>query len=309
MWYQSGKIGKRTNIGSKKEWNRTMSAFGLKYCFNLLTDPVLFVTMQVVEGSSLDQVAPLTAQTTPTNTQLTESASGTSQPQLAAASQSPSMSLTSSSIRIATMTCWRWVMDQRKTWIFCSLPPKRPWILSCCCFPLRCTAGRTSQLLSWPSFAPPPPPPCKCQAPATCWPCASSPMPTSAVEVSMPVGPKSKEVEKQLTAQMRKNSLFITQLFCIFVLTGCGGPVVAHSGEIHSPAYPNSYPHNVDCSWVISVDPSHRVFLNFSDLDIELHTACSFDYVVVSFTHLSHLICIKDQHPNQGKMLQIADVP
>lgn len=62
---------------------------------------------------------------------------------------------------------------------------------------------------------------------------------------------------------------------------GCGGPVVAHSGEIHSPSYPNTYPHNVDCSWVISVDPSHRVFLNFSDLDIELHTSCNFDYVAI----------------------------
>uniref|UniRef100_A0A671XF34 Cubilin n=1 Tax=Sparus aurata TaxID=8175 RepID=A0A671XF34_SPAAU len=62
---------------------------------------------------------------------------------------------------------------------------------------------------------------------------------------------------------------------------GCGGPVTAPSGEIHSPLYPNSYPNNVDCSWVISVDPNHRVLLNFSDLDIEYHSNCSWDYVAI----------------------------
>ncbi|TWW71481.1 Cubilin 460 kDa receptor, partial [Takifugu flavidus] len=62
---------------------------------------------------------------------------------------------------------------------------------------------------------------------------------------------------------------------------GCGGPVTAPSGEIHSPSYPNSYPNNVDCSWVISVEPNHRVFFNFSDLDIEFHSNCSWDYVAI----------------------------
>ncbi|XP_070842448.1 cubilin [Chaetodon trifascialis] len=65
------------------------------------------------------------------------------------------------------------------------------------------------------------------------------------------------------------------------VQAGCGGPVIAPSGEIHSPLYPSSYPKNVDCSWVISVDPNHRVFFNFSDLDIEPHSNCSWDYVAI----------------------------
>ncbi|KAF0028409.1 hypothetical protein F2P81_019496 [Scophthalmus maximus] len=62
---------------------------------------------------------------------------------------------------------------------------------------------------------------------------------------------------------------------------GCGGPVTAPSGEIHSPSYPGSYPNNVDCSWVISVDSHHRVFFNFSDLDIEPHSSCLWDYVAI----------------------------
>ncbi|XP_047455679.1 cubilin [Mugil cephalus] len=62
---------------------------------------------------------------------------------------------------------------------------------------------------------------------------------------------------------------------------GCGGPVTAPSGEIHSPSYPSSYPNNVDCSWVISVDPSHRVLFNFTDLDIEFSSSCIYDYVSI----------------------------
>uniref|UniRef100_A0A671XF39 Cubilin n=1 Tax=Sparus aurata TaxID=8175 RepID=A0A671XF39_SPAAU len=71
---------------------------------------------------------------------------------------------------------------------------------------------------------------------------------------------------------------------------GCGGPVTAPSGEIHSPLYPNSYPNNVDCSWVISVDPNHRVLLNFSDLDIEYHSNCSWDYIHDGSTTSSPLL-------------------
>ncbi|XP_015810319.3 cubilin [Nothobranchius furzeri] len=62
---------------------------------------------------------------------------------------------------------------------------------------------------------------------------------------------------------------------------GCGGPVTAPSGEIHSPSYPNTYPNNADCSWVISVDLGHRVLFNFTDLDIENHSNCLWDYVAI----------------------------
>ncbi|KTF87440.1 hypothetical protein cypCar_00025640 [Cyprinus carpio] len=62
---------------------------------------------------------------------------------------------------------------------------------------------------------------------------------------------------------------------------GCGGIVTAPSGEIHSPQYPSNYPDNVDCSWVITVDVGHRVFFNFTDLDVESHSSCGFDYVAI----------------------------
>ncbi|CAL8311895.1 unnamed protein product [Merluccius merluccius] len=62
---------------------------------------------------------------------------------------------------------------------------------------------------------------------------------------------------------------------------GCGGPVTAPYGEIHSPSYPSNYPNNVDCSWVISVDAGHRVLFNFTDLDLESHSYCTWDYVAI----------------------------
>ncbi|NWR90257.1 CUBN protein, partial [Furnarius figulus] len=62
---------------------------------------------------------------------------------------------------------------------------------------------------------------------------------------------------------------------------GCGGVFQATSGEIRSPNYPQPYNNNTDCSWVIQVDHSHRVLLNFTDFDIENHHSCNYDNVEV----------------------------
>lgn len=62
---------------------------------------------------------------------------------------------------------------------------------------------------------------------------------------------------------------------------GCGGRMTAPSGSIHSPNYPNAYDSNDDCSWIIQVDPNHRVQFNFIDFDVEPHSNCSYDYVAL----------------------------
>ncbi|XP_040403063.1 cubilin [Cygnus olor] len=62
---------------------------------------------------------------------------------------------------------------------------------------------------------------------------------------------------------------------------GCGGIFQATSGEIHSPNYPEPYNNNTDCSWIIQVDYSHRILLNFTDFDIEDHHSCNYDNVAV----------------------------
>ncbi|XP_066579431.1 cubilin [Amia ocellicauda] len=62
---------------------------------------------------------------------------------------------------------------------------------------------------------------------------------------------------------------------------GCGGIFTAPSGEIHSPQFPSNYPDNVDCSWLINVDRSHRILLNFTVFEVESHDFCTYDYVAV----------------------------
>ncbi|XP_069815839.1 cubilin [Dendropsophus ebraccatus] len=65
---------------------------------------------------------------------------------------------------------------------------------------------------------------------------------------------------------------------------GCGGVFQAPSGEIHSPNYPRPYDDNTECSWLITVDPTHRVFLNFTDFELEssfFFSLCSHDSVTV----------------------------
>ncbi|XP_075684851.1 cubilin [Rhinoderma darwinii] len=65
---------------------------------------------------------------------------------------------------------------------------------------------------------------------------------------------------------------------------GCGGVFQATSGEIHSPNYPSPYNDNTVCSWLIKVDPGHRVLLTFTDFDIESHfffSLCSYDHLTV----------------------------
>ena len=55
------------------------------------------------------------------------------------------------------------------------------------------------------------------------------------------------------------------------------------SGVIQSPNYPNNYPSNVNCTWTITAPPNEVITLTFTDLRLESHDACMFDYVQVSF--------------------------
>lgn len=50
-----------------------------------------------------------------------------------------------------------------------------------------------------------------------------------------------------------------------------------------SANYPNNYPSNTDCIWIITVERGHRVDLQFVDFDVEGSTIrCGYDYVAVS---------------------------
>ena len=69
---------------------------------------------------------------------------------------------------------------------------------------------------------------------------------------------------------------------CSFILV-CGGKFTAESGVISSPQYPDIYPVNMDCSYIIKPQFGSRVRLEFLSFDLEADYQCSFDYLQVSF--------------------------
>ncbi|KAL3836256.1 hypothetical protein ACJMK2_021695 [Sinanodonta woodiana] len=62
---------------------------------------------------------------------------------------------------------------------------------------------------------------------------------------------------------------------------GCGGNFTTPTGTIVSRNYPNNYPHNTDCEWLITVPEKRNVYLTFEDFDVEGSSDCRFDYVAV----------------------------
>ncbi|XP_064643493.1 cubilin-like [Lineus longissimus] len=61
----------------------------------------------------------------------------------------------------------------------------------------------------------------------------------------------------------------------------CGGVYSAGYGQIQTPQHPVQYHKSANCSWLITVQENRAVELKFNVFDIELHSACSFDYVEV----------------------------
>ncbi|XP_078582053.1 cubilin-like isoform X2 [Branchiostoma floridae x Branchiostoma japonicum] len=62
---------------------------------------------------------------------------------------------------------------------------------------------------------------------------------------------------------------------------GCGGLFTEDEGIMISPNYPNAYPHNQECIWVIRVPDTEVVTLTFTNMDVEAHGNCIWDYVEV----------------------------
>lgn len=62
---------------------------------------------------------------------------------------------------------------------------------------------------------------------------------------------------------------------------GCGGTFTDTEGVIISPNWPNNYAHNRQCIYLIRLPVGEKVSLNFTHMDLETHSGCSFDYVEV----------------------------
>ena len=53
-----------------------------------------------------------------------------------------------------------------------------------------------------------------------------------------------------------------------FLLADCGGEINAGSGKLQSPNYPNNYPENKDCSWIITASFGFNVALDFENFEV-----------------------------------------
>lgn len=59
-------------------------------------------------------------------------------------------------------------------------------------------------------------------------------------------------------------------------------------GHFASPRYPYYYPHNQDCTWIITVTPGYYVYLHFEHFHLEgSHSNCPYDYVQIYDEHYS----------------------
>lgn len=96
----------------------------------------------------------------------------------------------------------------------------------------------------------------------------------------------------------------------------CGEILTESSGIIQSPGHPNIYPHGVNCTWHILVQPGHLIHLEIRQFHLEFHYNCSRDYLeiydTVSDTSLGRY-CGKSIPPsltsntNSLKLIFVAD--
>ena len=61
----------------------------------------------------------------------------------------------------------------------------------------------------------------------------------------------------------------------------CGGVYTSERGRIRSPRYPEFYPNNMECVYVIKPPNARRVKLTFKKFDLETDPKCRFDYLEV----------------------------
>uniref|UniRef100_A0A8C6W9S3 Cubilin n=1 Tax=Nannospalax galili TaxID=1026970 RepID=A0A8C6W9S3_NANGA len=61
----------------------------------------------------------------------------------------------------------------------------------------------------------------------------------------------------------------------------CGEVLTGPTGTILSPGHPNNYPHGVNCTWHIAVQPGQLIRLMFDEFHLDFHYNCTSDYIEV----------------------------
>ncbi|KAM9302118.1 embryonic protein UVS.2-like [Gastrophryne carolinensis] len=66
-----------------------------------------------------------------------------------------------------------------------------------------------------------------------------------------------------------------------FNTINCGGTLNSTAGNISSPGFPSSlYPNSMDCVWVLSAPPGHKITLRVVTFSLEWSSGCSYDYLL-----------------------------
>ena len=66
-----------------------------------------------------------------------------------------------------------------------------------------------------------------------------------------------------------------------FSTVPCDKQFTGNSGSFTSPLYPQKYPNNKECAWVITVPLNRLLRVRFLDFNLEKHSKCSYDRIEV----------------------------
>lgn len=69
--------------------------------------------------------------------------------------------------------------------------------------------------------------------------------------------------------------------YYLFTCLACGGNYTAENGTFTTPGYPESYPIDTECIWILRNSPGNRVMLNFDDFQLGDSENCDTDYVEI----------------------------
>ncbi|KAK2531299.1 Cubn [Columba livia] len=63
--------------------------------------------------------------------------------------------------------------------------------------------------------------------------------------------------------------------------TVCGETFTGPEGTITSPGHPDVYPHGINCTWIISIQPGYLIRLTFTSFNLEFEDSCRKDYLEI----------------------------
>ena len=61
----------------------------------------------------------------------------------------------------------------------------------------------------------------------------------------------------------------------------CGGNFTTPNAIMTSPSFPNRYPRNTDCIYIITQDADAIILLTFLSIDVEYNWNCHYDYIEI----------------------------